>query len=200
MNTIIIIILAYLIGSIPSGLWIGRLFFKTDIRNQGSGNLGATNTFRILGKKAGAVVTLMDILKGTVATLLPAMAIFSGNHIHALIAGAIAVVGHMYPIFAKFKGGKAVATSAGVLLGYHWPVFILLLIIFLVSLKLFKMVSLASMIAAVCALVYSVVYAVIDHEYYLLIITFILATFVIVRHRSNITRIKNGTEPKVTWI
>lgn len=200
MNTILVIILAYLLGSIPSGLWIGRLFYKTDIREQGSGNLGATNTFRVLGKKAGAVVTVVDILKGTVATLLPTIAIFSGSHIHALIAGLIAVVGHVYPIFAKFRGGKAVATSAGVLLGYHWPIFILIVIIFLISLKICKMVSLASMIAAASSFVYSIVYTVLDQEYYLLVITFILAAFVIIRHRSNIMRIKNGTEPKVKWI
>lgn len=200
MTTIIVIILAYLIGSIPSGLWIGQLFYQTDIREQGSGNLGATNTFRILGKKAGAVVTVMDILKGTLATLLPTFALLSNSHIHPLIAGAIAVVGHMFPIFAKFKGGKAVATSAGVLLGYHWPIFILLLVAFLICLKICKMVSLSSMITAVLAFIYSIVYAIIDQEYYLLIITALLAFFVIYRHRANITRIKNGTEPKITWI
>ncbi|VEI07021.1 glycerol-3-phosphate 1-O-acyltransferase PlsY [Kurthia zopfii] len=200
MTTIIVIILAYLIGSIPSGLWIGQLFYKTDIRQQGSGNLGATNTFRILGKKAGAVVTVMDILKGTLATLLPTFALLSNSNIHPLIAGVIAVVGHMFPIFAKFKGGKAVATSAGVLLGYHWPIFILLLVAFLICLKICKMVSLSSMITAVLAFVYSIVYAIIDQEYYLLIITALLAFFVIYRHRTNITRIKNGTEPKITWI
>ncbi|GEK31712.1 glycerol-3-phosphate acyltransferase [Kurthia zopfii] len=200
MTTIIVIILAYLIGSIPSGLWIGQLFYKTDIRQQGSGNLGATNTFRILGKKAGAVVTVMDILKGTLATLLTTFALLSNSNIHPLIAGVIAVVGHMFPIFAKFKGGKAVATSAGVLLGYHWPIFILLLVAFLICLKICKMVSLSSMITAVLAFVYSIVYAIIDQEYYLLIITALLAFFVIYRHRTNITRIKNGTEPKITWI
>ena len=200
MTTIIVIILAYLIGSIPSGLWIGQLFYKTDIRQQGSGNLGATNTFRILGKKAGAVVTVMDILKGTLATLLPTFALLSNSNIHPLIAGVIAVVGHMFPIFAKFKGGKAVATSAGVLLGYHWPIFILLLVAFLICLKICKMVSLSSMITAVLAFVYSIVYAIIDQEYYLLIITALLAFFVIYRHRTNITRIKNGSEPKITWI
>lgn len=200
MNTILIIILAYLLGSIPSGLWIGRIFYKTDIREHGSGNLGATNTFRVLGKKAGAVVTVMDILKATLATLLPTFALLSDSNIHPLVAGVIAVVGHMFPIFAGFRGGKAVASSAGVLLGYHWPIFILLIIIFIICLKLFKMVSLASMIAAFSAFVYSVVYAFIDQEYYLLVISTLLATFVIYRHRSNISRIKNGTEPKVKWI
>lgn len=200
MNTVIVIILAYLIGSIPSGLWIGQLFYKTDIRQHGSGNLGATNTFRVLGKKAGAVVTVMDILKGTLATLLPTFAILSNSHIHPLIAGVIAVVGHMFPIFAKFRGGKAVATSAGVLLGYHWPIFVILLIAFLLCLKAFKMVSLASMFAAVVAFIYGLTYAVLDQEYLLFAVVTALATFVIYRHRANIKRIKEGTEPKVTWI
>lgn len=200
MNTLLVIILAYLIGSIPSGLWIGRAFYATDIREHGSGNLGATNTFRVLGTKAGAVVTAMDILKGTLATLLPTFVILSNSSIHPLVAGAIAVVGHMYPIFAKFKGGKAVATSAGVLLGYHWPIFVLLIIIFLVCLKVCKMVSLSSMIAGVFAMIYSVINAIITHEYYLLIITTILVVFVFYRHRANIGRIKNGTEPKIPWL
>ncbi|AMA62860.1 MAG: glycerol-3-phosphate 1-O-acyltransferase PlsY [Kurthia gibsonii] len=200
MNTAIVIILAYLIGSIPSGLWIGQLFYKTDIRQHGSGNLGATNTFRVLGKKAGAVVTVMDILKGTLATLLPTFAILSNSHVHPLVAGVIAVVGHMFPIFAKFRGGKAVATSAGVLLGYHWPIFVILLIAFLLCLKAFKMVSLASMFAAVVAFIYGLTYAVLDQEYLLFAVVTALATFVIYRHRANIKRIKEGTEPKVTWI
>lgn len=200
MNTAIVIILAYLIGSIPSGLWIGQLFYKTDIRQHGSGNLGATNTFRVLGKKAGAVVTVMDILKGTLATLLPTFAILSNSHVHPLVAGVIAVVGHMFPIFAKFRGGKAVATSAGVLLGYHWPIFVILLIAFLLCLKAFKMVSLASMFAAVVAFIYGLTYAVLDQEYLLFVVVTALATFVIYRHRANIKRIKEGTEPKVTWI
>lgn len=200
MNTAIVIILAYLIGSIPSGLWIGQLFYKTDIRQHGSGNLGATNTFRVLGKKAGAVVTVMDILKGTLATLLPTFAILSNSHVHPLVAGVIAVVGHMFPIFAKFRGGKAVATSAGVLLGYHWPIFVILLIAFLLCLKAFKIVSLASMFAAVVAFIYGLTYAVLDQEYLLFAVVTALATFVIYRHRANIKRIKEGTEPKVTWI
>lgn len=200
MNTAIVIILAYLIGSIPSGLWIGQLFYKTDIRQHGSGNLGATNTFRVLGKKAGAVVTVMDILKGTLATLLPTFAILSNSHVHPLVAGVIAVVGHMFPIFAKFRGGKAVATSAGVLLGYHWPIFVILLIAFLLCLKAFKMVSLASMFAAVVAFIYGLTYAVLDQEYLLFAVVTALVTFVIYRHRANIKRIKEGTEPKVTWI
>ncbi len=200
MVNALIIICAYLIGSIPSGLWIGKAFYKTDIREHGSGNLGATNTFRILGKKAGIIVTVMDVLKGTAAVLLPLIPYFQDSSIHPLLLGAIAVVGHMFPIFASFRGGKAVATSAGVLLGYTWPLFVILVIVFLISLKITKMVSLTSMIASLIALIYSIIYGVVTGEWALCILVAVLSTFIIYRHRANIQRIKNGTEPKVTWI
>ncbi len=196
----LIILCAYLIGSIPSGLWIGKIFYNTDIREHGSGNLGATNTFRTLGKKAGIVVTVMDVLKGTAAVLLAALPIFSDSSIHPLILGLVAVIGHMFPIFANFRGGKAVATSAGVLLGYSWPLFVLLLIAFLVTLKLTKIVSLTSMIAASVALIYSIVYYFVTGDFALSILVAFLFTFIIYRHRANIARIKNGTEPKVKWL
>jgi len=122
MDILLPIIIAYLLGSIPSALWIGKFFYKTDIRTKGSGNLGATNTFRTLGAKAGIVVTVLDILKGTAATILP---LAMETPVHPLVLGLIAVVGHMFPVFAKFKGGKAVATSGGILLGYQWPLFLL---------------------------------------------------------------------------
>ncbi|MEJ9281518.1 MULTISPECIES: glycerol-3-phosphate 1-O-acyltransferase PlsY [Ureibacillus] len=200
MINVIAVICAYLIGSIPSGLWIGKIFYKTDIREFGSGNLGATNTFRVLGKKAGMVVTIMDILKGTVATILPMFPFFSDTIVHPLILGAIAAVGHMFPIFAGFRGGKAVATSGGVLLGYSWPFFIILIIGFFISLKLTKIVSLSSMVVSVIAVIYSIIYWLLTGDYALFILVLILATFIFYRHKSNIKRIKEGTEPKVKWL
>lgn len=199
VNTIVLLC-AYLIGSIPSGLWIGKAFYKMDIREHGSGNLGATNTFRILGKKAGIIVTVMDVLKGTAAVLLPLLPFFQETTIHPLLLGAIAVVGHMFPVFASFRGGKAVATSAGVLLGYTWPLFVILVFAFLITLKITKMVSLTSMIASMVALIYSITYGAVTGEWALCILVAVLFLFIIYRHRANITRIKNGTEPKVTWI
>lgn len=199
VNTIVLLC-AYLIGSIPSGLWIGKAFYKMDIREHGSGNLGATNTFRILGKKAGIIVTVMDVLKGTAAVLLPLLPFFQETTIHPLLLGAIAVVGHMFPVFASFRGGKAVATSAGVLLGYTWPLFVILVFAFLITLKITKMVSLTSMIASTVALIYSITYGAVTGEWALCILVAVLFLFIIYRHRANITRIKNGTEPKVTWI
>lgn len=200
MINVIIILCAYLIGSIPSALWIGKIFYKTDIREKGSGNLGATNTFRELGKKAGFVVTIMDILKGTAAVLLPLLTYFEGSTVHALILGVVSVIGHMYPIFASFRGGKAVATSAGVLLGYSWPIFIVLVLTFIVTLKFTKIVSLTSMLASFVGLIYSIVYWVVKDDFALFIVVALLFTFIIYRHRENIKRIKNGTEPKVSWI
>ena len=200
MLNALVILCAYLLGSIPSGLWIGKAFYKTDVREHGSGNLGATNTFRILGKKAGSIVIVMDILKGTAAVLLPLLPYFQDTTIHPLLLGAVAVVGHMFPIFASFRGGKAVATSAGVLLGYTWPLFVILILAFLITLKITKMVSLTSMVASTVALIYSIIYGVVTGEWALCILVAVLFTFIIYRHRANIERIKNGTEPKVTWI
>lgn len=201
MNTVILILLAYLLGSIPSALWIGKLFYKIDIREHGSGNLGGTNTFRTLGVKAGLIVSIMDILKGTAATLLPLIPFFAITDIHPLILGVVAVIGHMYPIFANFKGGKAVATSGGVLLAYHWPIFILMLLSFFVVLKLSKMVSFTSMVLGVIALVYTILYNIfIEIDIPLLVVIVLLSSFILYRHRSNISRIKAGTEPKVKWL
>lgn len=200
MQEVIMILVAYLLGSIPSALWIGKLFYKTDIREHGSGNLGATNTFRVLGKTAGFIVTVMDILKGTFATLLPLLPIFAETSLNPLLIGIFAVVGHMYPIFAKFKGGKAVATSGGIILGYHWPIFILFLLSFFIALKISKMVSFSSMSVAVVGFIYSVIYFSITKDLYLFIVITVLAIFIFYRHRSNISRIRSGTEPKITWL
>lgn len=201
MNIVIILLLAYLLGSIPSALWIGKLFYKTDIRKHGSGNLGATNTFRTLGVKAGLIVSILDILKGTAATLLPLLPFFSVTDIHPLILGVVAVVGHMYPIFANFKGGKAVATSGGVLLAYHWPIFILMLVSFFIVLKLSKMVSFTSMVLGIIGLVYTTLYNVFyEIDIPLFVVIILLTSFVLYRHRANIVRIKAGTEPKVKWL
>lgn len=195
--TVITILLAYLIGSIPSGLIIGKLFYNTDIREHGSKNLGGTNTFRTLGVKAGLVVTSMDILKGTVATLLP---IWLGTEpeIHQLLAGVVAVVGHMYPVFAGFRGGKAVATSGGILLAYTPFLFLLVVIIFFLSLYLTKYVSLSSMIVAVVAVIYTLITN--SDDIPLLVVISVLAIFIFYRHRANIKRIIDRTEPKIKWL
>lgn len=192
---ILSLLLAYLIGSIPSGLIIGKTFYKVDIREHGSKNLGATNAFRTLGIKPGIAVTLMDILKGTAATLIPGLI---GADIHLLLAGVLAAIGHMFPIFASFKGGKAVATSAGVVLGYEPFLFLFLLVVFFIALYISKYVSLSSMIAAVASLTYCFIFHLDDWP--LIVVIAVLTIFIFYRHRANIKRIMNKTEPKIKWL
>ncbi|MBL1230723.1 glycerol-3-phosphate 1-O-acyltransferase PlsY [Enterococcus sp. BWB1-3] len=202
MKLVLLLFIAYLLGSIPSGVWIGKIFFKKDIRNFGSGNMGTTNTFRVLGKVAGTVVLLMDILKGTLATSLPIIFSLSVN---PLIFGVAAVLGHTFPIFAKFKGGKAVATSAGMILAYNPLFFIYSAAIFVVLLFTCSMVSLTSMISAVLITLSTIFLpyvcpAILPHfDWLLTIIAASLTIFIFIRHKANISRIKNGTESKVPF-
>jgi acyl phosphate:glycerol-3-phosphate acyltransferase len=192
----ILIVASYLIGSIPSGLIIGKAFYGVDIRQHGSGNLGGTNTFRTLGKKAGFAVTISDILKGTIATLLP-MLLALDLDVNPLIFGIFAVIGHMYPLFAGFKGGKAVATSAGILLGHEPLLFVVTILIFFLTLYLSKYVSLSSMVAGISGFIYSLI---LWDDKLLIVILALLTIFVVYRHRANIKRIMKKTEPKVKWI
>ncbi|WP_395531380.1 glycerol-3-phosphate 1-O-acyltransferase PlsY [Enterococcus faecium] len=203
MKLILLLILAYLLGSIPSGVWIGKLFFKEDIRQHGSGNTGTTNTFRVLGKTAGIVVLLMDILKGTLATCLPMIFHLSG--INPLWFGVCAILGHTFPIFAGFKGGKAVATSAGMLLGFNPVFFVYSCIIFIVSLFCTSMVSLSSMISAVLITLSTIVLPYVapvilaKPNWLLTIIAFLVSSFIFYRHKDNIKRIRNHTESRIPF-
>lgn len=203
MKLILLLILAYLLGSIPSGVWIGKLFFKKDIRQHGSGNTGTTNTFRVLGKTAGIVVLLMDILKGTLATCLPMIFHLSG--INPLWFGVCAILGHTFPIFAGFKGGKAVATSAGMLLGFNPVFFVYSCIIFIVSLFCTSMVSLSSMISAVLITLSTIVLPYVapvilaKPNWLLTIIAFLVSSFIFYRHKDNIKRIRNHTESRISF-
>lgn len=197
MEYIIFGLIAYLLGSIPFALIVGKLFYNKDIREHGSGNLGATNAFRVLGKKAGAFVVVADILKGTIATLVPLVASFYFDvDVSRLIIGVFAVLGHTYPVFANFKGGKAVATSGGIILGVNPLLFLAMVATFLLTLYLFKYVSLASMLTGVVATI--ITYFQSDRLLFILILC--LTIFVFIRHRENIKRIKNKTEPKITWM
>ncbi|MBT2731378.1 MULTISPECIES: glycerol-3-phosphate 1-O-acyltransferase PlsY [Carnobacterium] len=185
-------IIAYLLGSIPSGVWIGTKFYGKDIRQFGSGNSGTTNTFRVLGKTAGIFVLLADVLKGTLAASLP---LLFDLPINPMVVGLGAVLGHTYPIFAQFKGGKAVATSAGALLAYNPPFFIYCVGVFIILLFLTRMVSLSSMIALPIIVLSSLFIG----DWILTLIASILALFILYRHRDNIKRIRNGTENKVPF-
>ncbi|SFK29394.1 glycerol-3-phosphate acyltransferase PlsY [Halobacillus dabanensis] len=194
MEYFLYILIAYLLGSIPSGLIVGKIGYNTDIREHGSGNLGGTNTFRVLGVKAGLIVTIADILKGTMAASLP---FFMGaEEVYPLVIGIFAVIGHMYPVFAGFKGGKAVATSGGVILGVNPIIFLVLILSFFIILYLSKYVSLSSMVSGIIGIIATLVVG----DYGLTIIISLFTIFVIYRHRTNIKRIINKTEPKITWM
>lgn len=192
LKIIIMIIIGYLLGSIPSGVWIGKYFFNKDIRNYGSGNMGTTNTFRVLGKKAGITVLLLDMLKGSLTALLP---FFFGVHVNALLIGLSAILGHAFPIFAGFKGGKAVATSVGVLLVYNPLFFVIAWAFFLTTLYLTSMVSVASMVGFTLLSIVSFFF----QDRLLTTVAVVLTIFVFIRHWSNIERIKNGTENMVPF-
>ena len=202
MMTIVLLILAYLLGSIPSGLWIGQIFFKINLREHGSGNTGTTNTFRILGKKAGMATFVIDFFKGTIATLLPL--IFHVQGVSPLVFGLLAVIGHTFPVFAGFKGGKAVATSAGVIFGFA-PLFCLYLaIVFFGTLYLGSMISLSSVTAALAAVLGVILFPLIgfllpSYDILFVVIILALASLIIIRHKDNINRIRNKTENLVPW-
>ena len=185
-------IVAYLLGSIPSGLWVGQYFFKKDIRQFGSGNLGSTNAFRVLGKKAGSLVLFCDIFKGFLAMIL-ALTIFKQPDISPLWIASFAVIGHTFPIFASFKGGKAVATFAGMILAYQPLLLLYGLIIFLVLLAITRMVSLTAMVTITLGVFLSLLF----NDWTLTLFALAIDIFIIYRHRSNIQRILNGTENKV---
>ena len=199
---ILILILAYLFGSIPWALVIGKVFYKTDIRNHGSGNLGGSNAGRVLGKKAGVAVIALDALKALFSVVLAKTLNMSDTI--CVLAGLMCCVGHCFPIFANFKGGKAVATTVGFVIGisvlitHEFMIMSLIPIItFFVVLKTTKYVSLSSMIAigmaAVCAFIAQ------DNLVISLSIT-VLWLFVCYRHKANIGRLLKGNETKITWM
>lgn len=194
MTEILIVILSYLLGSIPFALIIGKLGYRVDVREHGSGNLGTTNTFRVLGKKAGILVLLGDMGKGLIAALLP---LLFGSEMSLLLAGIPAVIGHSYPIFAKFKGGKSVATSGGVLLAAFPWFFVVVVGTFIITLLISRMVSLSSMAAAVVGLITATTYSLLTKDWLPLIVIVPLALFIIIKHRTNWQRIRAGEEPKV---
>lgn len=190
---IIMFIVAYLLGSIPSGALIARRFYHVDLHKEGSGNVGTTNTFRVLGTKAGIVVLILDLLKGTLATLQPI--IFHVTTINPLIIGLGAILGHTFSVFDHFRGGKAVATSAGLLLAYNPSYFAIEATIFVTLILLSSMVSFASVIAAALAVVISLFY----HDIFLTVIAIGLSSFIIYRHKDNIKRILAGNENLVPF-
>ena len=198
---ILYLLIGYLLGSIPFALVIGLVFYKTDVRKHGSGNLGGSNTGRVLGKKAGISVIVCDVLKVVLAVAIVA----SMNREASIWAGVMAALGHCYPIFANFKGGKAVATMFGFLLSisiFTFGSFLYFLVPFLCFFGLLyvsKIVSLSSMTAALVSAIQITILQ-FNTSLAVVIASWFLCILVVFRHRSKIVKIKNGTDNKITWM
>ncbi len=202
IKLIISVLCGYLLGSIPFALIIGKIFFKKDIRQHGSKNLGGGNAGRVLGKKAGVAVMTMDILKVALAIFIALC--LTHNEDIAILSGLSAAIGHCYPVFARFKGGKAVATMYGFLFGmaictstYTLWIFILPLVVFLIVLYIGKIISVAS----ICSAIFITVFIFITAESILMGIALTVFTLLMIyRHRSNLKRLFKGEENKISWM
>jgi len=194
------ILAAYLLGSIPTAVWVGKLFYNKDVRNYGSGSAGATNTVRILGLKAGIPVLIFDAFKGWIAVYL---GMKSGINLQTqyfalflVILACSAVLGHVFPVFANFKGGKGVATLLGIALALFLYEILILLGIFIIIFMLFRYVSLASIIASVCFPFVSY-FIVGTYETAFICFAVLVALFVPLTHIKNIKRLIKGEEKKM---
>lgn len=199
MLEIIMILISYLYGSIPFALVIGLLFYKTDVRKYGSGNLGGTNTGRVLGKGAGIACIVLDASKALLVVLIARYVCdyMNINRDVAYICAVACVIGHCYPIFANFKGGKAVSTAIGYFLAINPIGGILALVVFFIVLKLSKYVSLASIAGSLSVLLAT---PFLDMSLVGKLTNAIIISLLVYRHMANIKRIKEGTERKITWM
>jgi len=211
MNSIILysvsaVVIAYLLGSIPTSYIMGKLFRKIDIRQHGSGNVGATNALRILGVKMGITVMIIDILKGYVAVQIGKLILLQWtesdffNYLLIIIAFG-AIMGHIFTVFLNFKGGKGVATSAGVFLSLTPIPFIAALLFFILTVTVSKYVSLGSIIASVVLIISETVINIKSGfaEIEFLILVFLVAFFIIIKHKANIKRLLAGNENKISF-
>jgi len=199
----LLIILAYLIGSIPTAVWIGKFFYNIDVREFGSGNAGATNTFRVLGKKAGIPVLIIDILKGSLAVSAAFLSTYdfvSDEFINLqLVLGIAALVGHIFPVFAGFRGGKGVATILGIVICILPLSCCLSLLVFIIVLFASRMVSLSSMLAGI-SFPFFLHFVFHNTNSILTIFSVVVALLLIVTHRKNILRIINKQESKIKFV
>lgn len=201
MNELLLIVLAYLIGSIPTSVWVSKAFFDIDIRDYGSGNAGATNTYRVLGPKWGTLVMLTDMIKGIVAVklalLLPEYADSEVNLQNLQTGlGLAAVIGHIFPIWADFRGGKGVATLFGLVLGISPWTALSCVAIFILVLYLTRFVSLSSILASIAFPFFILVIFNVDNPAYR-IFAIAVALMVLLTHQKNIGRLLKGNESKV---
>ncbi len=203
VKLIIAIILAYLIGSIPTSVWIGRIFYKVDVRTKGSGNAGATNTIRVLGLKAGIPVLLFDVFKGWLAVFMahffydPSLS-FPDLIDFKIILAMAAVLGHVFPVYVGFKGGKGIATLFGMGIALFPLAAVFAVVIFALVLILSGYVSLSSIVASVTFPFVDIF--ILGHDQYpsMIILSIAVAVFVPVTHRKNIVRLLHGEESKFT--
>lgn len=196
------IIIAYLLGSIPTAVWLGKTFFHIDIREHGSGNAGATNTFRVLGPKIGVPVLLFDVFKGfaavQLALLVKSLEIGSNPYIsYQLVLGTAALLGHIFPVYAQFKGGKGVATLLGFMLGVHPYASLVCVGVFLLVFVTTRIVSVSSMSAAL-SFPFVVVFIFKSDSPALMLFSAFIAIAVVVTHRANIKRLLHKEEAKVS--
>lgn len=206
MTIAILIVLAYLLGSIPSAVWVSKWIYGIDIREHGSGNAGATNTFRILGSKAGAGVMVADMMKGFVAVKLSLFSAFFvwGEPSEQLVnlqifLGLAAVIGHIFPIWAEFRGGKGIATLFGMILSIHPIVALSLVIVFVMMLMLTKYVSLSSIAASIAfPLLLLFIFNAEAQELSYRLFAVATAFLVVLTHHKNISRLLSGNESKVS--
>ena len=193
----------YLLGSIPTAVWIGKFFYKIDVREYGSGNAGATNTFRVLGKRAGIPVLLIDVLKGYLAVSLAYFSPYpyGGNQFInlELVLGIASLVGHIFPLFASFRGGKGIATLLGIVLGVHIYGALICMAIFIIILIISGYVSLGSMISAICFPVI-VIFIFKTTVPSLIIFSILIAIMVLITHQKNIERLIRKEESKAKLI
>jgi glycerol-3-phosphate acyltransferase PlsY len=201
MKEFLLLITSYLIGSIPTALIISKRYFGIDIREYGSGNMGATNAFRILGTKYGTIIMVLDVLKGMLAVgLFYLMPFYVSNELERtnfmIALGVSSVIGHIFPVFADFKGGKGVATLLGMILAIQPFIALTCICVFLVVLFLTRYVSLSSILGAIM-LPISVLWIWNEHEMTYRIFALLVSVMVIITHQKNISRIIKGAENRV---
>ncbi len=197
----LLIIISYLLGSIPFSVILGKITKNIDIRQHGSKNPGGTNALRHLGFTLGIIIIILDGFKSGIIVLLIQLDVLPKDLLfHPLLYGIAAAFGHVFSIYLKFKGGKAVATSVGMLIGYYFPYALLVLAVFFVALKLTKYVSVASVSSVFVMVPTGLIVGMITNDYHLFYYMFILWLLVFWRHKGNFQNIKNKTEPKITWM
>jgi glycerol-3-phosphate acyltransferase PlsY len=200
MVLLLIIFLAYLIGSIPTAVWVGRKFHGIDVREHGSKNAGATNTFRVLGRKSGWVVLTIDVLKGLMAAILPLLfkTEYADNQLlfFQLSTSFVCIIGHVYPVFAQFRGGKGVATALGIIIGLNPFSAGISLLIFLIVFLASRYVSLGAIITSI-AYPFISYFIVKEDAKSMIVFTVLLGVLIVLSHRKNIKRLINGEESRM---